>query len=326
MAPDLPTVIGSLEWAARAPVLAIALTGPQVPGDIWTYDVPSGDLRRATRSASAGIDLSGLVVSEHHSFRARDGVTIHGLLYLPPRTVAEGPPPVVLAVHGGPTAQARPGFNPVHQYLLARGIAIFDLNFRGSTGYGKTFARLDNRRKRPDAVRDMADAVEWLEARADVDGSRVAVMGGSYGGFMTLAGLTMLPDRFAGGVSLVGVSNWVTALEGASPQLKASDRVEYGDIDDPDDRAFFREISPITHVDHLRAPVMVIHGANDPRDPVTESDQFVRAVRERGGAVEYLRFPDEGHGIRKLENRITAYRRVALFLEGVLGLRSSGTE
>jgi dipeptidyl aminopeptidase/acylaminoacyl peptidase len=133
-----------------------------------------------------------------------------------------------------------------------------------------------------------------------------------------MAAVTRLPDYFDAGVAFVGVSNWVTALEGASPQLKASDRLEYGDIDDPDDREFFREISPITHVDNVRAPVMVLHGANDPRDPVEESDQFVRAIRERGGEVQYLRFPDEGHGIRKLENRITAYRRIAEFLERVL--------
>jgi hypothetical protein len=144
-------------------------------------------------------------------------------------------------------------------------------------------------------------------------------MGGSYGGYMTYAALTLLPEKFAAGVSFVGVSNWVTALEGASPQLKASDRIEYGNIDDPEDRKFFTELSPITHIKNVRAPLLVSHGANDPRDPVTESDQFVRAIRERGGEVEYLRWPDEGHSIRKLANRVTAYRRVARFLERTLG-------
>lgn len=128
------------------------------------------------------------------------------------------------------------------------------------------------------------------------------------------------PDLFASGVAFVGVANWLTALEGASPQLKANDRVEYGDIGDPGDREFFRQLSPLTHVSKVRAPAMVIHGANDPRDPVTESDQFVRAIRERGGTVEYLRFPDEGHTIRKLSNRIIAYRRIAAFLENTLGV------
>jgi len=143
-------------------------------------------------------------------------------------------------------------------------------------------------------------------------------MGGSYGGYLTMAAVTRLPARFRAGVAFVGVSNWLTALAGASPELKASDRIEYGDVDDPEDRAFFESISPITHVANVRAPVMVLPGANDPRDPVTESDQFVRAIRERGGRVEYLRFPDEGHGIRKLQNRLTAYRRIATFLEQAL--------
>ncbi|HKB15788.1 MAG TPA: prolyl oligopeptidase family serine peptidase, partial [Planctomycetota bacterium] len=164
----------------------------------------------------------------------------------------------------------------------------------------------------------------FLEQDGRVDAKRAAVMGGSYGGYLTYAALTQLPTLFKSGVSFVGVSNWVTALEGASPTLKASDRLEYGNIDDPADREFFRQLSPITHVKNVRAPLMVIHGANDPRDPPTESDQFVRAIRENGGEVEYLRYPDEGHGIRKLPNRAIAYRRIAAFLERTLGVGSSG--
>ncbi|MFQ5778013.1 MAG: prolyl oligopeptidase family serine peptidase [Terriglobia bacterium] len=316
--PDLPPGIYFLEWASRAPVAAIAIFGPRVPGDVWTWDARTGALHRATRSSTAGLDLDSLIVPQHVDFPARDGETLHGLFYLPRRVKAGKRPPVLLGVHGGPTAQARPFFNPAHQYLLARGIAVFDLNFRGSTGYGKRFARLDNQRLRPNAVRDMEDAVEWLAKDNRVDASRTAVMGGSYGGYMTLAAVTTFPDLFRAGVSFVGVSNWITALEGASPQLKASDRIEYGDIDDPDDREFFRQLSPLTHVDRVGTPSMIIHGANDPRDPVAESDQFVRAVRAQGGEVEYLRFPDEGHGIRKLSNRITAYRRIAAFLERLL--------
>lgn len=316
--PRLPRGIYGIEWADDAPVAAITIGGPQIPGDIWTWDAWPGTLSRATRSSSAGLDLTGMVVPEHHSFPARDGVTIHGLLYMPSNVPPGTKPPVLLAVHGGPTGQARPVFSASHQYLLTRGIAVFDLNFRGSTGYGRTFARLNDQRLRANEYLDMADAMEWLGSQGFVDAERAAVSGGSYGGYLTMAAVTRLPEYFDAGVAFVGVSNWVTALEGASPQLKASDRLEYGDIDDPEDREFFREISPITHVDSVRAPVMVIHGANDPRDPVEESDQFVRAIRERGGEVEYLRFPDEGHGIRKLENRITAYRRIAQFLERVL--------
>jgi dipeptidyl aminopeptidase/acylaminoacyl peptidase len=149
-------------------------------------------------------------------------------------------------------------------------------------------------------------------------------MGGSYGGFLAFAALTEHPGLFAAAVSFVGVSNWVSALEGASPQLKASDRLEYGDIDEPADREYFLSISPITRVDRVRDPLLVAHGANDPRDPVSESDNFVRAIRERGGEVEYLRFPDEGHGVRKLENKVILYRRVADFLERHLAVGSGG--
>jgi dipeptidyl aminopeptidase/acylaminoacyl peptidase len=171
----------------------------------------------------------------------------------------------------------------VHQYLLTRGVAIFDFNYRGSTGYGKTFARLNDRRLRENELQDLRDAVAWLKTQPRVDGRRVAIMGGSYGGYLTMAAMARLPELFASGVAFVGVANWVTALEGASPQLKASDGLEYGDIDNPEDRAFFTRISPITHVKDVKAPVMVLHGANDPRDPVTESDQYVRGIRRMAG-------------------------------------------
>ena len=318
--PSLPAGIVSIIWAEAANVAAFQVTGPQVPGDIWVWNPETGQAHRATHSDAAGLDLTRMVVPTHHSFAARDGVGLHGLLYLPPGLAPGVRPPVLLGVHGGPTAQARPDFDAVVQYLLTRGIAVFDLNFRGSTGYGKAFARLNDRRLRAHEYLDMEDAVRWLGTQGTVDAERVAVMGGSYGGYLTMAAVTRLPGVFRSGVAFVGVANWVTALEGASPELKASDRVEYGDIDDPEDRRFFAEISPIAHVQGVRAPVMVLHGANDPRDPVTESDQFVRGIREIGGEVEYLRFPDEGHGIRKLANRIIAYRRIAAFLERTLGV------
>ena len=335
-------VVGAMEWAARANVFAFHLSAAGLPGDIWAFapsqaaaaravpkpadaadaggTLPPGGVRRVTESSLAGLHPRGFVAPEAVSFKSHDGETIYGLLYLPRGASAGSRAPVVLNLHGGPTGQARPTFAAVTQYLVARGYAVLDLNFRGSTGYGKRFARLDNGRLRPNAVKDMGAAVDWLAAsRYPVNASKVAAMGASYGGYMTYAALAQLPEKFAAGVSLVGVSNWVTALEGAAPSLKASDRVEYGDIADPADREFFRELSPVTHVARVRAPLLVSHGANDPRDPVSESDQFVRAIRERGGQVEYLRWPDEGHSIRKLSNRVTAYRRVAAFLERTLG-------
>jgi len=165
----------------------------------------------------------------------------------------------------------------------------------------------------------MAAAVGWLA-------SNVAVMGDSYGGYMTLVALTRFPDKFKAGVAFSAVSNWVTALQAAMPQQRAMDRIEYGDVDDPEDRRFFAELWPMRHLKNVRAPLMVLHGANDPRVPVSEADQVVSAIRGQGGDVEYLRFPDEGHGLRygsKLSNRIIAYRRVAAFLERTLGLATA---
>lgn len=317
--PEIPGgVVTALEWAEDAPRLAIGVSGPNLPGDVWVFDPAANTLSRTTESTLAGLDPAAFVRPEPVTIRSFDGENIYGLMYLP--RGAEGRrPPVVMMLHGGPTSQARPYFDPVKQYLLARGYAVLDLNFRGSTGYGQRFTQLDNKRLRPNAVRDMQAAVEYLRARADVDGSRVAAMGGSYGGYMTLAAVAQLPEYFQAGVDFVGVANWISGLEDASPQLRNSDRIEYGNIEDAADRAFFTEISPLSYADRIRSPLMVVHGANDPRVPVGEADQIVRAVRHRGGDVEYLRFPDEGHGIARLPNRVTAYQRIARFLDRVLG-------
>jgi dipeptidyl aminopeptidase/acylaminoacyl peptidase len=317
--PEIPGgVIGDLEWAEDAPRLAIGISGPGLPGDVWVYDATSSALSRATESTLAGLDPQSFVRPEPVEFTSFDRETIYGLLYLP-RGSEGRRPPVVMMLHGGPTSQARPYFDPVKQYLLAHGYAVLDLNFRGSTGYGQRFTQLDNKRLRPNAVRDMQAAVEYLRGRSDVDGTRVAAMGGSYGGYMTLAAVAQLPEYFQAGVDFVGVANWISGLEDASPQLRNSDRIEYGNIEDAADRAFFTEISPLSYAGQIRSPLLVVHGANDPRVPVAEADQIVRAVRHRAGDVEYLRFADEGHGIARLPNRITAYQRIARFLDRVLG-------
>lgn len=311
--PEWPKGILSLRLAENGTTLVAGVGSPKIPGELYAGKIGSTEVWPITRAQTAGLNMDEMVSPEAHSFTARDGLTIHGLLYAPENM--DENTPLVLGVHGGPTAQARPGFGALTQYLVARGFAYFDLNFRGSTGYGKSYARENNLRKREAELYDMEDAVKYLSEKGIVNADKVAVMGGSYGGYLTMAAMTRLPETFACGVAFVGVSNWVTALEGASPALKASDRLEYGDIEDPEDREFFKKMSPITYIDQVKNPVMVLHGANDPRDPVTESDEFVQGIRDNGGEVEYLRFPDEGHGIRKMKNRVTAYVRVAEFLE-----------
>ena len=315
-APKLPAGVYDITFAADATVMAIGIQGPKVPGDIWTWDLSSGALHRATHSSMAGLDPESFVVPTAESFQARDGVELHGLLYLPSQDrVGVVTPPLLLRVHGGPTAQALPRFDPLVQYLNGRGIAVFDLNFRGSTGFGKTFARLDNQEKRQDAVRDVIDALAWLRRDGRVSSGAAAVLGASYGGYLVNAAIGQYPDEFDAAVSLRGISDWVNALTDTSPLLRASDRIEYGDIEDPTVAAYHRRISPRLQFDQIRIPLLVVHGENDPRVPIAESDELVTTARANGNRVEYLRFTDEGHGVRKRRNQIYLGRRVADFIE-----------
>lgn len=309
----LPKGNYALSGAELSDRLLVTVEGPTTPGEIWSLS--GAGVTRLVGPRDAGLAIEAFASPESIMFPAQDGVQLNGLLYMPTGLEAGGKPPVVVMVHGGPTGQARPGFDAFYQYLLSRGVAVFDLNFRGSTGFGKTFARLDNQRLRPNAVRDVDDAVAWLKTDGRVDADAAAIMGGSYGGYLANAAVGEFPGLFKAAVSLVGVSDWVHALEEASPALKASDRVEYGDITNEDDRKFFAELSPMTKINQSTTPMIVLHGANDPRDPVTESDRLVEAVRKNGVEVQYLRFPDEGHGIRKLPNRLYAYEQIAVFLD-----------
>ncbi len=254
-------------------------------------------------------------------YPARDGVEIQGLLYLPADAgTGENAPPVVFDVHGGPSGQAAPDWRPVTQYHVARGVAVFEPNVRGSTGLGRTYSTLDDREKRLDSVRDLVDFLAALSADGLVDGDRAAVMGNSYGGYMVNAVLADYPAVFTAGVSLYGVGNWITALEVASPGLKASDRIEYGDISEERWRSFYGEISPVFRADQIRVPVLFSHGAMDPRINISETEIMVQALRANGVRADFIRIPDEGHGWQKLSNRLFYYRKQAQFLEEVLGV------
>jgi dipeptidyl aminopeptidase/acylaminoacyl peptidase len=312
--PELPPGVYGISFASNANAVNIRVTGPTTPGDVFIWDVASGYLSHAIESSLAGMDPKTFVVPESLRYLARDGIELQGLLYRPDESIASNPP-VVVKVHGGPTGQSRPSFQPQVQYLVNNGIAVFDVNVRGSTGFGKTYTRLDNQEKRLDSVRDLADTVAFLSQDDSLNTNRIAVMGGSYGGYMVNAVLGSYPGVFDAGASFVGVSDWVRALNDASPALKASDRIEYGDIRDKKWQEFYKENSPINNAHKIRVPLFVEHGANDPRDPVTESDRIVQTVRDNGGTVTYLRFPDEGHSISKQANRVAFYRQLVGFLE-----------
>ena len=316
--PGLPRGVHTIDCADDGTLL-VRVSAPDVPGDLYLA-APGETPRRVFASDYEGLDPDRLVVPESLRLRARDGVVVQGLLSLPPVAPPPAPrPPVVFMVHGGPTAQARPTYNSTVQYLLSRGIAVFQTNVRGSTGFGRTYTTLDDRERRLDSVRDLVDMLEHLEADGRVDTSRAAVMGGSYGGYMVNAVLADYPDAFDAGIALFGVGDWVTALEVASPQLKASDVIEYGNIDEPRWREFYARISPVAKADAIRVPVLYSHGAMDPRIDKAETEVMVRALRANGVRADYILFPDEGHGWRKLRNRLYYERVQAEFLEDVFG-------
>ncbi len=289
--------------------LAFALVRPDEPADVWVLHLegtgpPRRPAARVTRSSRAGLPVDALRAPELRHVTSFDGLDVPFLLYGP----AEAP--TLLWVHGGPESQERPALNPVIQYFRARGLTVAAPNVRGSTGYGRTYHHLDDVERRLDAVSDLAVLARSLGAERGVP---VGVMGGSYGGYMTLAAVTEHPTLWRAAVDVVGIANFVTFLERTGAYRRALREAEYGSLEH--DRALLERLSPLRKVDDVRAPLLVIHGANDPRVPVEEAEQIVAAVRARGGVVEYLRYEDEGHGIVRLPNRNDANTRVAAFLE-----------
>ncbi|MDQ3658727.1 MAG: S9 family peptidase [Actinomycetota bacterium] len=312
--PRLPKGIqGGFAFSPDSRRLAFTLTGPDLNPDVWTLDLPDGEPQRLTRSSTAGIPRNSFRRPRLVRYPSFDGRDIPAIFYEPEGEVSS---PVVVNAHGGPESQSRPGFAPVTQYLLDRGLGVFMPNVRGSTGYGKAFTHLDDVELRMDSVADLARAAHWLR---DQGHERIAVMGGSYGGFMVLAAMTEYPELWSAGVDIVGIANMVTFLENTGSYRRRLREPEYGSLEK--DRNFLESISPIHEAERITAPLMVIHGKNDPRVPVGEAEQIVQRVRGNGGVVEYLLYEDEGHGLAKLKNRLDAYPRIAAFLEEHLGAR-----
>jgi len=250
-------------------------------------------------------------------YKSFDLLEVPALLYLPEG--GEGRHPAVVWIHGGPEGQSRPVFQPVIQFFVQRGYAVLAPNIRGSTGYGRRYHMMDDKRLRGDAIKDIAAAAAWLEAHRRVDGKRLAAMGGSYGGYMTLAALAFHPDLWAAGVDIVGISSFRSFLKNTGAWRQTHRASEYGDP--VADAEFLDSISPLTVADRITAPLFVVQGANDPRVPRSEAEQIVQNLKSRGRAVDYLVFDDEGHGVVKLSNRIKAYGAIADFLDKYLSAR-----
>jgi dipeptidyl aminopeptidase/acylaminoacyl peptidase len=311
-------VVGGLEIEPGGGSMLFTYSGAASNADVWRVLAGSTDVVRVTSSSTAGIDPASFVEPSVIAVESFDGLAIPAWVYRPPGVAR---PPVVVSVHGGPEAQERVGFNPVYQFLVASGFAVVAPNVRGSSGYGTTYLGLDDVEKRMDSVADLTAVGRWIQAQTDLDGERMALLGGSYGGFMVLAGLATQPDMWAAGIDIVGIANFVTFLENTGDYRRSLREAEYGSLER--DRAFLESISPINMVDSITAPLLVIHGANDPRVPLGEAEQIVAELRQRDRRVELLVFDDEGHGIVKLRNRRVAYGRAVSFLDEVFGIDRS---
>ncbi len=321
-------IVSGLNLDTAETKLAFSFSSATSSGEIWVYDLETRSLKQITKSDQAGIDPKTFIAPELIKYKSFDGLEIPAWYYRPQKTVGSingkagkftigvrptANLPVIVSVHGGPEGQSRPGFNPLFQYYLSRGYAVLGLNVRGSTGYGKTYTHLDDVEKREDSVKDLAYSVEWLKTMGGAHPKKVAVMGGSYGGYMTMAAITLYPDLWAAAVASVAITNWETFLTNTSGYRRRQREVEYGRLDR--DIEFLRRISPVRKIDRIKTPLFVISGRNDPRVPYTEGEQMVSALRKRGAPVQYKLYDDEGHGISKLKNRLDLYPLVADFLD-----------
>jgi dipeptidyl aminopeptidase/acylaminoacyl peptidase len=311
----LPHGVAEIGLSADGQTFLVTVTSPSSAANVYSLDAADVTLTRWTDVTLGLIPDDALVEPELVSWKSFDDLEITGW-YCKPRS-ASGKLPVVINIHGGPERQSRPSFAALSQYLVARGFAVLFPNVRG--GYGKTFMALDDVEKRMDSVADIKAAVEWLVAHGNANPKRIAVYGGSYGGFMVLSCLTTYPELFAAGVDIVGPSSLVTFLKNTSAYRRKVREAEYGSLEH--DLEFLERISPINHIEKLRAPLFIVHGANDPRTPLGEAQQVHDALHSRGSPVELLVYHDEGHGLAKLSNRLDAYPKIVAFLEQHLNVQ-----
>ncbi len=324
---NVPTgVAGRMAFSPDGRKLAMTLNTATTPSDTFVLELGQGpldygNLTRWTYSEVGGLDTTAFREPELISYPTFDKVDgkpreIPAWVYKP---AGEGPFPVVVSIHGGPEAQSRPWFISTYQMWLAKlGVAVVVPNVRGSSGYGKTYLGLDNGFKREDSVKDIGALLDWIALQPDLDADRVAVFGGSYGGYMVLASAVHYSDRLRAAVDIVGISNFVTFLENTQDYRRDLRRVEYGDERDPEMRAHLEKISPLNNVEKISVPMFVVQGENDPRVPVTEATQMVAALREQGNTVWYMNALNEGHGYRKKENRDIYQQATVLFLQQYL--------
>jgi len=315
--PALPdAAITSVRFSRDESRAAFYVNGSRQPNDLYLLDIASGKARALTHSLNPRIEPDNLVEGEPVRFRSFDSVEVPGILYKTHRAMAGAPAPALVWVHGGPGGQSRRTYSGLIQYLANHGYVVFAINNRGSSGYGKTFYAMDDRKHGDTDLGDCVHSKKMLAATGYVDANRIGIIGGSYGGYMVLAAMAFRPDEFAVGVDIFGVSNWVRTLQSIPPYWESFRKALYKELGDPaTDEAYLRGISPLFHAGKIRRPLMVLQGANDPRVLKVESDEIVEAARANGAPVEYLVFDDEGHGLRKKENQERGYSAILAFLD-----------
>ncbi len=318
--PNIPAGnITSVNISDSEKLMSFYVNGSRSPNNLYIYDFEPEHFRKLTDTMNPEIDPDDLVDAKVVRYKSFDGLEVPALMYKPKVMDDDEKVPALVWVHGGPGGQSRIGYIPPIQYLVNHGYAVIAVNNRGSSGYGKTFYQLDDKKHGQDDLADCVQAKKFLAQTGYVDTNRVGIIGASYGGYMVLAALTFRPDAFAVGVDLFGISNWLRTLKSIPPWWEAFREALYKEMGNPEtDEEYLRSISPIFHAEKITKPLMVLQGANDPRVLKAESDEIVQAVEEKGVPVKYVLFEDEGHGFVKKENRIEGYKAILDFLDKYL--------
>jgi dipeptidyl aminopeptidase/acylaminoacyl peptidase len=318
--PDLPQGdIAQVRFSRDETKLALMLSSDTSPNDVYAIDLAHGRSERLTKALNPEIKESDLVATEVVRYKSYDGLEIPSILYRPKVASATQRVPALVWVHGGPGGQSRTGYSAMIQHLVNHGYAVLAANNRGSSGYGKTFFHADDKRHGDVDLKDIVEAKKYLQSLDWVDGERIGIIGGSYGGYMVGAALAFSPETFDVGINIFGVMNWVRTLSSIPPWWEAQKKALYDEMGDPaTDAERHRAISPLFHAKNIKVPLLVVQGANDPRVLQVESDEIVAAVKANNVPVEYVIFPDEGHGFTKRENRIAASDAFVAFLDKYL--------
>ena len=317
--PDMPTgLVRGVSISGNDAALAFYATDGSTPNDLYAAKIGAAP-KRLTNALNPKIRREDLVIPRVARFKSYDGIEVPGVLYVPHQASSQNKAPAIVLVHGGPGGQAQVGYSALTQGLVNHGYVVFDINNRGSSGYGKTFYKMDDRKHGEADLGDVVASKGLLVSTGVVDPQRIGILGGSYGGYMTLAALTLQPDAFKVGVDLFGISNWVRTLTNIPPWWESFKVALYTEMGDPKtDSVRLHRISPLFNADKIKAPLMVLQGANDPRVLKVESDEIVAAAKKNGVPVEYIVFPDEGHGFVKKANQIRGYTAVIAFLDKYL--------